>query len=161
MPAKLFAVKQAEVEVTTILGSCVSVCIYDEKNKVFGINHYLLPFYNIQDPQTLKYGDAAINELIEEMIKIGGDLNYFAAKVFGGANVLDIQDNSFKIGQKNIEIAFKLLEKFNIKLLNFDVEGIYGRKIIANSNNFEIKLKRIIKSNGRSVCETNRFENYS
>lgn len=70
-PSKLFVSAQ-RYEVITVLGSCVAVCLYDRKLHLGGINHYMLPFWNGRDLPSLKFGNIAIDKLIEKMVEAGG-----------------------------------------------------------------------------------------
>ena len=72
--------------VTTILGSCVAVCVWHEKSRVGGINHYLLPLWNGDGLPTPKYGNVAIPRLVEKIRSIAGG-GTLIAKVFGGASM--------------------------------------------------------------------------
>lgn len=144
-PGRLY-ISEKETLITTILGSCVSVCMCDYISKICGINHYLLPLWNGGNSLLLEYGDVAIPRLIEGMLEKGASIDKLSAKVFGGSRLFrpykDIP-NDFKIGQKNIEIAFDLLSANDIRVLNYDVGGNVGRKIIMSTGNFEVSLKRI------------------
>jgi len=68
----LFAHKERHM-VTTVLGSCVSVCLWDCVRKRGGINHYMLPFWNGEGLASPKYGNIAIAKLIEKMLEFGSD----------------------------------------------------------------------------------------
>lgn len=164
LPGTLFVTKNLEYNITTILGSCVSVCLFDNNNLILGVNHYLLPTWNGNDLPVLKYGDTAIQKLIQAMLDNGSVLENIKAKIFGGAAVIDVTSNFLNIGSKNIDIAFDLLKQYDIKIESFDVGGKVGRKIVVSSNNFEVKLKRIKKTNHteyvRSFCENNAINNY-
>ena len=80
-PGTLFAHRQAHL-VTTVLGSCVSVCLWDAAARVGGINHYLLPLWNGEGLATPKYGNIAIVKLIEKVQSYGAG-GKVVPKVFG------------------------------------------------------------------------------
>lgn len=134
--------------IVTILGSCVSICLWDELTKTGGMNHYMLPLWNGEGIPTPKYGNVAIPKLINKFEGLGIPKERLKAKVFGGANLLS--NNSGEkislIGDRNIEIAYEWLDKLKIPVISKDVGGNMGRKIIMNVENFEIKLKRINRS---------------
>jgi len=137
-PSDIF-VSRTPCIVSTILGSCVSVCLYDQVLKYGAINHYILPQWNGQDLMTLKYGDMATISILEELLKIGSKYENLTAKVFGGSEVLTGISSSFHIGKRNIEIAFDILNKYNIPVLLSDVGGDRGRKIYFNISTGEVE----------------------
>lgn len=133
--------------IVTILGSCVAVCLWDEETKYGGMNHYLLPLWNGEGVPTPKYGNVAIPKLIGKFQERGIDPRRLKAKLFGGANLLMGQNKekiSF-IGERNIEIAWEILRKYKIPVISYDLGGNTGRKIIMNTSNFEIRLKKITR----------------
>ena len=83
LPGHLVTSTQPKL-VTTLLGSCVSVCLFNKRNRFGSMNHYMLPTTNsgVRSP---KYGDYAIRSLIQFMYKNGGGLDDVAAMVFAGA----------------------------------------------------------------------------
>jgi chemotaxis protein CheD len=141
------AVFKEPMAITTILGSCVAVCLWDTKLKFGGMNHYLLPFWKMQGLRTPKFGNVAIEQLIEEMIKNGSSIYSLVAKVFGGAKVLEVSESSFfNIGKQNAEIAVEMLDKFGISTPVLQVGGLNGRKIMFKTDTGEVFLKMIDKS---------------
>ena len=129
--------------VSTILGSCVSVCLHDPFLKYGAINHYILPQWNGQDLMTMKYGNMAIIRILEELLKAGCKYENLTAKVFGGAEVLTGLSSSFHIGKRNIDIAIEILNEFRIPVLFSDVGGNKGRKIIFNTQTGEVEYEFI------------------
>jgi len=93
----------------TLLGSCVSACIYDPKSGIGGMNHFSLP--GTSDSGTsASYGAHAMELLITAVMKLGGDRSRFRAKVFGGAKVLKFNSEHLNVGAKNAEFVLKYLE---------------------------------------------------
>ncbi|NOZ47631.1 MAG: chemotaxis protein CheD [Chlorobi bacterium] len=133
--------------VKTVLGSCVSVCLWDAINKCGGINHYMLPFWNGKGLASPKYGNIAIQKLIKEMIDIGCKRNNLIAKVFGGGEVIDVQSASFQIGVRNSVIAHEILRDEKIKIVSKSLGGKLGRKIQFNTFNGEVIMRYIKKIN--------------
>lgn len=131
--------------VHTILGSCVSVCLHDPINKIGGINHYMLPFWNGNGLPTPKFGNIAIKKLLEGMMNTGSHKKHIIAKVFGGAEVLKVQSQSFNIGMKNILIANELLHEYKIPVVAHSTGGKMGRKIVFNIETGEV-IQRFVKS---------------
>ncbi len=136
--------------ISTLLGSCVAVCLWDPVTRAGGMSHYLLPLWNAEGLPSPKYGNVAIPKLIEKIQSYGAKKNNITAKIFGGGAVLQVADrrNRFlNVGARNIEIAFEILKKEGIWIQNYDVGGNTGRKIIMNTTDFKIRLKRIKKTN--------------
>ncbi len=139
-PGTIFVHKDQHL-VTTVLGSCVSVCIWHPKAEVGGINHYLLPLWNGEGLPTPKYGNIAIARLIEKVRRIAGD-GELIAKVFGGASMWARTEGALAVGERNVELAFKQLEEEKIKVISQDVWGEMGRKVIFDTKTGSVLLRR-------------------
>ncbi len=132
---------------STILGSCVAVCIWDKKLKFGGMNHFMLPLWNGEGLASPKYGNIAIDKLIRKMINNGSETEDLEAKIFGGGNVIESANNVYRIGERNIEIAYSKLAEYGIKITGSSTGGKLGRKILMNTSNFQILHKFIAKQN--------------
>lgn len=141
-PAALFASKEPH-RVSTILGSCVAVCLYDPILQVGGINHYMLPFWNGQGLASPKYGNIAIEKLVEKMLSLGSKKTNLRAKVFGGGEVIDTNISQFHIGERNIKLAMEMLEELRIPIVAKSVGGKLGRKIEYYTLTGEVKQRYI------------------
>jgi len=144
-PAELF-ISKTPYQINTILGSCVAVCLYDPVLKIGGINHYMLPYWNGQGLASPKYGNIAIEKLIDKMLSLGSNKNNLKAKIFGGGEVIETQIVQFHIGSRNIEIARQMLEEKKIPILNSSVGGKLGRKIEFITFTGEVRQKYIQKT---------------
>lgn len=144
-PAALFASKSPH-RVSTILGSCVAVCLYDPQLNIGGINHFMLPFWNGQGLASPKYGNIAIERLLEKMLSLGCQKKNLKAKVFGGGEVIETNISQFHIGERNIQIALELLEELKIPIVAKSLGGKLGRKIEYNTQTGEVKQKYIERS---------------
>ncbi len=129
--------------VKTILGSCVSVCLHDKENGVGGINHFMLPYWKGNELASPKFGNVAMEKLLEKMVYLGADIKNLKAKVFGGGEVLNSENCIFKIGPKNIEVAKNFLRELKIPIVSSDTGGKQGRKIIFNSESGEVYSRKI------------------
>ncbi len=121
-------------EVTTILGSCVAVCLWDRYLGIGGINHYMLPTWNGMELASPKYGNIAIERLTEKMLQLGCKKNNLVAKVFGGGEVITVTSSSMHIGERNIMVAEEMLQEQNIPIIGRSTGGKNGRKIIFNTH---------------------------
>lgn len=140
MPGNIFA-HTDEYIVTTVLGSCVSVCLWDPVNKIGGMNHYLLPLWNGEGLASPRYGNIAIAKLIEKMLDLGAERESLRAKVFGGGDVLKMASAFMNIGHRNVLLAKNLLREENIPVVSADTGGQSGRKIIFNTRTGVVLVK--------------------
>ena len=129
-PGELFAAPHP-TEVTTILGSCVAVCLWDTRLRVGGINHFLLPAAPLGQVPSIRYGDRAIPALLAELTRMGSLRRHLQAKVFGGAATGPGHGASSRIslGERNAELALRLLAEEGISVLGQDLGGAFGRKV--------------------------------
>jgi chemotaxis protein CheD len=141
-PAALFASHEPH-RVSTILGSCVAVCLYDPILQVGGINHFMLPYWNGQGLASPKYGNIAIEKLVEKMISFGSKKSNLKAKVFGGGEVIETNISQFHIGERNIKLALEMLEELRIPIVARSVGGKLGRKIEYSTATGEVKQRYI------------------
>ena len=144
-PADIF-VDKIPCSVSTVLGSCVSVCLHDPALGQGAINHYILPLWNGSDLATMKYGNLAIIRILGELLTLGSKYENIVAKVFGGAEVIAKTPTNFHIGKRNAQIAFEILNEFKIPILVSDVGGNKGRKITFNTLTGEVEYEFIRKS---------------
>jgi chemotaxis protein CheD len=149
MPAELMVADRPGF-ITTVLGSCVAICLWDESIKLAGINHYMLPLWNGYGLETPKYGNIAIEKLIEKMLAKGSSPNKMIAKVFGGAEVLNLKEHTFDISERNILIAKELLGQKKIALVASSIGGKHGRKIIFDTATGKVYQKFINKKSQSS-----------
>lgn len=136
-PGKLAAFKE-ETQVSTLLGSCVAVALFDPVAKVGGLNHYLLPEPGPQDVGSPRYGTSAIEGLIVEMLRLGASKERLQAKVYGGGNVIAVSALGDTIGRRNIEIAERMLKEQGIPILERHIGGESGRTLKLNTQTFEV-----------------------
>jgi chemotaxis protein CheD len=129
-PGQIFAAKESHA-VTTILGSCVAVCLWDPETRTGGINHYLLPAFNGDGQTSSRFGDIAIGELLARLAKLGCDRRRLQAKLFGGACVLEaFRERKNHLGTQNVAIARALLASAAIAVVGENVGGRRGRKLV-------------------------------
>lgn len=109
-PSTLFASKEPYM-VKTILGSCVAICLWDPVVKAGGINHYMLPNWNGNDLASPKYGNIAIEKLLERLYALGCRKENLQAKIFGGGDLIAADRSAMLIGERNIRVARMILEE--------------------------------------------------
>ncbi len=158
-PGELYISTEREI-ISTVLGSCIAVCLYDETQKIGGMNHFMLPDsstgkkklftndYFIKKEhlteKSMRYGITAMDILIAEMQKKGATRLNLIAKIFGGGNVLNSGgSNILSIGDKNIDFARAYLKMEHIKISKEDVGNYYGRKIFFVIDKGTVFVKKV------------------
>ncbi len=135
LPADLVAAGgDAPRTLTTVLGSCVSVCLWDRRGRGGGMTHYLLPRCAEGAARTARYGDVAIPTLISRLLGLGAARGDLRAKIFGGAHVLATQAPGARtLGGDNVLVAVEGLRAEGISVISEDVGGTRGRKLAFNT----------------------------
>src|SRR6478735_7721684 len=113
--------------ISTVLGSCISVCLWDKSVGIGGMNHYLLPGTEGDEPGNMDRGITSIQLLVRAMLNRKATIENLEAKVFGGCNSLYKENNLYKVGERNAAVAFEILKEFNIRVSAKHVGGSYGR----------------------------------
>jgi chemotaxis protein CheD len=141
-PSNLFASTDRHI-VTTILGSCVGICLYNKRLQFGGVNHYMLALWNGNGLASPRFGNIANEKLLNEMILLGSARMHLVAKVFGGAN----QTTSYNdVGARNVQAAFEFLDQMEIPILAQNVGGEIGRKIVFDTFTGEVRMKFVQKT---------------
>ena len=109
---------------TTIVGSCVAVCLWDPILRIGGVIHYILAQWDGAGQPSSRYGDVAIEMLVNKMAELGSYRNKLQAHVFGGACMFEsLRAHEHALSTMNVEIALKMLAKYKIKVLTQQVGG--------------------------------------
>lgn len=127
-PGQLFVSREPAV-ITTILGSCAALCLWDTRKKIGGMNHYLLPEGTEDGPNRLRYGNVANPALLNELLALGCEIKNLQAKVFGGSSAFAVNP-LLTVGTRNVDLAEEFLHSVRIPLVAKDVSGKHGRKLI-------------------------------
>lgn len=160
-PGEFYVTSGEEIIVTT-LGSCISACIWDTKTGVGGMNHFMLPSknaYNTQkmdkkdffDQESTRYGNWAMEYLINEILKNGGSREDLKAKLFGGGKVLNGM-NQYDVGDNNIQFIkrFVALEKLNV--VAQDLGGVCPRKVLFYPCTGKAKVRKLTKVKNNTIA---------
>ena len=118
--------------ITYALGSCIGICLYDQKIKLGALIHIMLPL-NMEPGRknTMKYADTGIRETLKMMEAKGASRSRITAKIAGGAKMFEIKGGSLSnIGQRNIESVHNTLKREGIQLLKEDVGGTVARTLL-------------------------------
>lgn len=129
-PGEYYVTKNPNEVLVTVLGSCVSACIRDPGAGIGGMNHFMLPHSKAGnwagDMQSTRFGNFAMEKLINELLKAGCSRNALEIKVFGGGNVTDTQN---AIGTDNSDFILRYLEAEGLRCVAQDLRGQLPRRI--------------------------------
>jgi chemotaxis protein CheD len=106
-------VGRAPIRMSTVLGSCVSVCLYDRQHQFGGMNHFLVP----RGSDTASHGEWATTRLVERMRQLGSDIAELQGKIFGGGSPLKLVNETYAVGEENVKVARQVLTGFSIPIV--------------------------------------------
>jgi chemotaxis protein CheD len=127
-PGQVFASRDP-ITISTILGSCAAVCLWDRHMRAGGMNHYLLPEGPTDGPNRLRYGNVANAELLKQVLALGCEVKNLQAKIFGGSSAFSV-DLSQSLGTRNVDLAERFLRTSGIPVVERDVSGKHGRRLV-------------------------------
>jgi len=137
-PGQLYAAAHATL-VSTVLGSCVAVCLWDPVARVGGMNHFLLP-----RGKGARYAEDAMTALVDDMTRRGAFVARMVAKVFGGACVIAGFTGGRKtIGAQNTDAALQFLAAHSIPVRAEQTGGSRGRKLLFHTGTGRAYVKDI------------------
>ena len=138
---------ESEKPLSTLLGSCVAVCLFDPALKIGGITHFMLPEMGRSkygDVDSLLSGNFAMEALLNALLGRGARKPRLQAKAFGGGTIIDSDASAPNIGMRNASFAKEWLQREGIPLLSSDFLGPWSRKIIFLPFNGEAFCKRLV-----------------
>lgn len=148
--ADLNSCKAPEALTTLGLGSCIGIVLYDPQTKVSGLAHIMLPDSTQikNNSNVAKFADTAIDQLIQDMEKLGASKRRLVSKIAGGAQMFSFGSTNdlMRIGERNAIATRKKLAELGIQLLSEDCGLNYGRTIEFYSETGELHIKTIGKS---------------
>jgi len=133
-----------DVGFKTLLGSCVAIMFYDKEKKIKGMNHFLLPDTDNSN-EDMKYGLYSVEAMLNEMYKLGCNKQNMAAKISGGADIMNIASFAKSIGHRNVEFANTFCKAEGFRILSDHTRGNDGR-VILMGNHFETFIKNVDNS---------------
>jgi chemotaxis protein CheD len=134
--------------ISTVLGSCVSTCLWDPVERIGGLNHFMLPGQAAESAAPAPWdvagrlGVYAMEVLINDMVHLGADRRRLVAKVFGGARVLQGFD-SLDVGRMNSRFVLDFLREEDIRILAQDLLGTSPRKIHFFPETGKVQLRKL------------------
>ncbi|MGG7054416.1 chemoreceptor glutamine deamidase CheD [Nitrosomonas sp. ANs5] len=150
-----YYVTTREIVLTTVLGSCVSACVYDSQSGIGGMNHFMLPAGKDDQGVQLasaRFGDYAMDALIGEILRSGARKANLVAKVFGGGNVQRAMLSS-RIGTQNADFVKTYLAEHGIRILAEDLVGFNPRKIYFFPHSGRVLMKKLYVLHNDSIVQ--------
>jgi len=132
LPGEYYVTTQPDEAIATTLGSCVSACIRDKVFGIGGMNHFMLPMESTHSSDlwmdsATRYGSYAMEHLINDILKNGGNRNNLEVKLAGGGKILAAMSD---VGARNIQFVLDYLRTENIEVLAKDMGDIVPRKVM-------------------------------
>ena len=157
LPGQFYVSTKGEM-IATVLGSCISACIRDKVSGVGGMNHFMLPTTGTSSDAwrkdkvslPLRYGEWAMEFLLNEIYKHGGKKRNLEVKIFGGGKILN---NMMDIGQRNILFVLEFLAREQLEIVSQDVGDDCPRKVLYFSDTGKVKLKRLRSIHNHTIEE--------
>jgi chemotaxis protein CheD len=152
LPGEFYATEKDEV-IVTVLGSCVAACLLDPIAMVGGMNHFMLPMkLGNRDPDVFfaaRYGAAAMEFLINNLLHLGAQRDRLVAKVFGGGRVMQGMSND--VGGQNIDFVREFLRNEDIPIWSEDMGGPFPRKVYFFPHTGQVLVKRMERTHNDTV----------
>jgi chemotaxis protein methyltransferase CheR len=129
-------------EIRTVLGSCVAACLYDPILKIGGMNHFMLP-HGHHETRPARYGVHAMELLINEIMKLGGDRLRLRAKVFGGANVIAALRSGSDVGKQNADFIRTFLRSERIPIEAERLGGVQPLEVRLHTESGRVRVRAL------------------
>ena len=161
LPGQYYVTMHGEM-IATVLGSCISACVRDTVFGIGGMNHFMLPMESgggssneTWNSEATRYGNFAMEALINDILKAGGRKENLEIKVFGGANVLE---NATTVGERNIAFVHTFIKTEGFTLAGEDMGDIYPRKVQYYPQTGKVRMMKLREMHNRTIIE--REDNY-
>ncbi|MFP5212123.1 MAG: chemotaxis protein CheD [Acidobacteriota bacterium] len=129
--------------ISTVLGSCVSVCLWDRDQGYGGMNHFLYPLTRDPASATARFGNVATRALIGFFLEGGSKAKHLEAQIFGGAHPSECAPEVARVSRENVDVARRVLDRNKIRIVSEDTGGSRGRKLVYNSFSNEVVIIRV------------------
>lgn len=141
-PGEYF-VGDADYQLRTMLGSCVSITLWHPATRQGAMSHFLLPTRGASKPRQAldaRYGDEALVLMLQDLQRLGVPSAHCQAKIFGGGNMFPgkLRAGALNVGQRNGEAALALLQEHGIDVVSESLFGIGHRQIIFDLSNGDV-----------------------
>lgn len=155
LPGEYYVSHNKNEVISTTLGSCVSACIRDKVFGIGGMNHFMLPLkgqHGSDDwmDSAARYGNYAMEHLINDILKAGGSRKNLEVKLTGGGKIVA---NMSDVGERNIEFALEYLKTENLNILSKDLGDVYPRKVLYFPDSGRLLVKRLRSLHNETLLE--------
>ncbi len=161
LPGEYYVTLENEL-ITTVLGSCISACIRDKETGIGGMNHFMLPETTEQKMlhgsdamigNATRYGNFAMEHLINTILSNGGKRKNLEVKVFGGGKIIPTLSD---VGERNVNFVLDYIDQEGLALLSKDLGDIYPRKVIYFPKTGKVGMKKIQDLHTDSIAQRER-----
>lgn len=148
LPGEYYVTNENEM-ITTVLGSCIAACIRDSVLGIGGMNHFMLPETSTEQAKNTgysllgsatRYGNYAMEHLINTILASGGKRKNLEVKVFGGGKIIPSLSD---VGLRNIGFVLDYIDTEALNLLAQDLGDIYPRKVNFYPKTGKVRMKKI------------------
>jgi chemotaxis protein CheD len=161
LPGEYYVARNGEM-VTTVLGSCVSACVRDSGLRIGGMNHFMLPLDGSQGASAwgaaasaaTRYGNVAMERLINDILKLGGHREDLELKLVGGGRVL--AEMTTDIGARNLAFVREYVRDEGFKVLGEDLGDVFARKVVYFPESGRIRVRKLNAHSNRSLAQRER-----
>ena len=137
MPGKIFAAAQP-FAISTIIGSGVALCLWDSAQRIGGANHFMLPEGPEDSENGTRYANIANAALLQRMLDLGAECQTLKARIFGGSlPAITFGSGVECVGDRNVHTVNHFLKLNGIQLLQSEVGGTRGRKLVFHTDDGE------------------------
>ncbi len=163
LPGEFYVVKGAEL-ISTVLGSCVSACIFDPQVRIGGMNHFMLPenskneksnWTGLETSLATRYGNFAMEHLVNMILSNGGNRQNLQVKIFGGGQILSSMTD---IGLQNIKFVEQYIQSESMNLVSKDIGDVFPRKVYFNPSTGRAWVKKLRSVHNNTIVK--REEQY-
>jgi chemotaxis protein CheD len=116
--------------ISTVLGSCVAVCLWSPRLSVGGMNHYMLPRGGGEPEASPRFGDTALVLLLARLHALGAHTSELHARIYGGASVIAALRAASHLGEENVVLARQWLLVERIRVVDEDTLGGSARRVL-------------------------------
>jgi chemotaxis protein CheD len=144
LPGEYYVTTASNEIICTTLGSCVSACIWDPHAGVAGMNHFMLPLgldgASGWNNMATRYGSAAMEYLINELLKLGADRKKMQLKLVGGGRIIQSMSD---VGRRNIDFVHQYARLEGLRVVAEDLGDVYPRKVMFFTDSGRMLVKRL------------------
>jgi chemotaxis protein CheD len=161
LPGEYYVTTTGE-QIATVLGSCVSACVRDRRTGIGGMNHFMLPqdaskgtsAWGSAASAATRYGNVAMERLINDILKLGGSRDNLEVKLVGGGKVLGA--SAIDIGARNIDFVRKYVADEGFMVAGEDLGDMYPRKVQYSPATGRLRVKKLNAVRNNTLFERER-----